>query len=150
MKISKPVRFAAGAVGGLIVAAGVVAVTAQAVGFHFDFGSSPVAAATPAPVASPSPGAMPSPAPAAAGRRAIVAAEAQVLGLKPKDLMTDVKGGQTVAQLAQAKGLSQDQFRAALISAVQAMSSLDPATQQSLIQKLQTGAIPLWNGAMTK
>jgi hypothetical protein len=133
----------------VIVAVAVVVITAQAAGLHLDLGSKPLAAAaapspaaSPVPAVSPSPGAMQSPA--AASRRAVVVAEAQILGLKPKDLTTDVKGGQKVAQLAQAKGLSQDQFRAALISAVQASANLPAATQQALVQKLQSGPIPNW------
>jgi hypothetical protein len=148
-RIPKPARFAAGAAGGFVVAVAAVIVTAQAAGFHLDLGGKPVAAAAaPSPAASPLPAVGPSPAamqsPAAASRRAIVAAEAQVLGLKPKDLTADIKGGQKVAQLAQAKGLSQDQFRAALIAAVQASPSLPAATQQALVRKLQSAPIPNW------
>lgn len=153
-RIPKPLRFAAGAAGGLLVAAGVVVVTAQATGFHL--GGQPAAvsaAATPAPTPSAAPTPMPS-QPAmnsgqAAGRKAVLAAEAQVLGLKPKDLVTDVKSGQTVAQLAQQKGLSEDQFRTSLVTALQS-SNLPSDTLQPLLQKLQTGAIPYWSGAAAK
>ena len=154
-RIPKPVRFAAGAAVGFLVAVGVVAVTAQAAGFHLDYGNGPsAAAATPSPSASPQPAASPSPgamqSQAAAGRQAVVAAEAQVLGLKPKDLTADIKAGQTLSQLALAKGISQDQFRAALIAAVQASPNLPAAAQQSAVQKLQTGPIPYWSGKATK
>src|SRR5579871_2772111 len=129
-RIPKPARFATGAVLGLLVAGAVVAVTAFATGFRLGGPAAPSVAVAAAP--SPTPSAAPSPRASGAqatSRRAIVMAEAQVLGIKAKDLTADVKNGQTVSQLAQQKGLSEDQFRAALIKAVQA-SSLPSATER--------------------
>src|SRR5215469_16298418 len=98
-----------GAIGGLALLGGGVAI-----GAHVGGGAQP--ASSTAIVASPSPSASASPSArntaAQAVRRAALSAEAQVLGVSPKQLDADFKAGTTVQQLATAKGLSQSEFQA--------------------------------------
>ena len=115
-----------------------------------------LAAATPAPSASPA-------APAAHGdarqdRRQVVRvlfeAEAGVLGLKPEELRADLRSGQTVEQLAAAKGMGKDQFADRLATA--AKPGLDKlvdehkitsAQETRVLAAVRAGHVPFWNGA---
>ena len=113
--MQKPLKLAIGAAGGLVVAAGVVVITASAAGLTLVGLHSPTAA-TP----TPSPTATGAPAQARAGAnpatravsQAVSQAEAQALGLKPRDLSTDLRQGMTLHQVADKQGVSQADFQA--------------------------------------
>jgi membrane-bound lytic murein transglycosylase B len=102
-------------------------------------------------VASPSPAKPQANGAAQAARRAALAAEAQVLGIKAKELDADFKAGKTVQQLAAAKGLSQDQFRAQFEAALRRLldqevtaGTLTQAQEQQAITRL-SASIPNWS-----
>jgi hypothetical protein len=144
-------KVGAGAIAGLALLGG-----GAAVGAHLGGGSGAQASASTPVVASPTP--TESPAGAAstanqAARRAALQAEAQVLGVSPQQLNAELKAGKTVQQLATARGLSQDQFRAQFQQAVKvqldravAAGTLNPAEEQRALTRLDA-AIPNWSQA---
>ncbi len=152
-RLPRSVRFAAGAAGGLLIAACAVGVSAFATGHRIDAGGVRQPVGTPAAVAPPpgglSPGAAAGRGQDAAGRGDIVSTEAEVLGIRPKTLTSDLESGQTVEQLAQQKGITEDQFRSALVAAVEA-SALPASTEQVIVERLQGGAIPYWSAVTGK
>lgn len=86
-------------------------------------------------------------------RRVVFEAEADVLGIKPEQLRADLKGGQTVEQLAAAKGMSKDQFADRLATA--AKPGLDKlvdehritaAQEERVLAAIRAGHVPFWNG----
>jgi membrane-bound lytic murein transglycosylase B len=102
---------------------------------------------------SPSPSGAARNAAAQAARRAIIQAEAQVLGITAKQLTADLRAGKTVQQLAADKGLSQDQFRTQLQQALKplmdqevAAGTLTSTQEQRALQRLAT-TIPNWSQA---
>jgi hypothetical protein len=113
--MQKPLKLAVGALGGLVVAVGVVVITASAAGVNLTALHSSSAPATPAPASAskPSPAtarATPNPA-ARAVNQAVVQAEAQALGVQPKELQKDLHQGLTLHQVADQKGVSQADFQ---------------------------------------
>jgi hypothetical protein len=130
-------KLSAGGVAALALLGGAIA------GVHLATSSTPAQASSPI-VASPTPSAPASPAARAANpaaravTRAMSTAEAQVLGISAKQLAADLKAGQTVQQLAGAKGLSQDQFRAQLVQDVTPL--LDQQVQAGTLTKAQEQA----------
>lgn len=139
-----------GAIGGLALLGGGVALGAhvsQSNAQTSNTGSAVVG--TPSPVPTPSAAARNTAAQAA--RRAALNAEAQVLGITLKQLNADFKGGQTVQQLATAKGMSQTQFQTQFQTALKTQLDQDvtagtvtPAQEQQAIKRLTT-AIPNWS-----
>ena len=93
---------------------------------------------------------------AAAGRalgQEAFTAEASVLGTTPADLMTQVKAGKAVKDLAAAKGLDEAAFRSAYVAKIKtdlaALVSNNTITQaqaDKVAQMAQKGPIPFWNG----
>ena len=86
-------------------------------------------------------------------RRAVIEAEADVLGLKPEELVKDLKAGQKVSDLAKAKGLTKEQFAARLI--VNLKPRLDALVDHKVITRaqadkvldwIQKGHVPFWDG----
>ncbi len=86
-------------------------------------------------------------------RRAVVEAEADVLGIKPQTLVKDLRAGQTVSELAKAKGLSENQFEARLLANLK--PRLETLVDRKVITQAQAdrviawiakGHIPFWNG----
>ena len=86
-------------------------------------------------------------------RRAVIEAEADVLGLKPEELVKDLKAGQKVSDLAKAKGLTKEQFAARLI--VNLKPRLDALVDHKIITRaqadkvldwIQKGHVPFWDG----
>jgi ribosomal protein S20 len=86
--------------------------------------------------------------------QAYLGAAAATLGLTPAQLMTDLRQGQSLQQLAGAHTppLSESQFRAALIQNLtpaldKAVSdkTLTKAQETMVLQRLQTGPLPLWS-----
>ena len=89
----------------------------------------------------------------AGATQAYLAAAASALGVSQTQLMTDLKGGQTLSQVAAAQGVSEDQFRAKVVGALkpkldQAVKAgkLTQAQEDAALAKLQSGDPPLWNG----
>lgn len=89
--------------------------------------------------------------------KAIFEAEADVLGTTPQDLHKDLKSGQTVEQLAAAKGMTKDQFADKLVAAVKpSLEKLVDAHQISqqqadrAVDRIQHGKIPFWDGVHRK
>ncbi len=152
--VSLGTKLAAGAVGLLIVGGGAAAV------IHFRQSSNhtvQAAAPTPSATASPamhSPGSAKNSEAAKQLRMAVVAAEAQVLGIKPQELAADVKQGKTVHQLASDKGLSEDQFRTQYQAALKPLldSQVQNGTLTSAQEKkaLEAKKIPNWDKPQPK
>jgi uncharacterized protein YidB (DUF937 family) len=89
---------------------------------------------------------------AAGATGAYLAAAASALGISEKQLMSDLKGGQTLSQVAAAQGVSEDQFRSKVVATLKpkldaavAAGKLTQAQEDQLLAKLQTGDPPLWN-----
>lgn len=118
-------------------------------------------AATYAQAATPSP--MPSPSASAKHhdpksdralvRRAIFESEADVLGIKPEQLRADLKKGQTVADLAKDKGMTKEQFAAALAANLKPRletlvdhKQLTQAQADKILDRITKGHIPFWDG----
>jgi hypothetical protein len=86
-------------------------------------------------------------------RRAVIEAEADVLGIKPEELVKDLKAGQKVSDLAKAKGLTKEQFAARLIASLK--PRLDALVDHNVITRaqadkvldwIQKGHVPFWDG----
>ena len=121
-------------------------------------GATPVLAAgtpTPAPAASPAPPGQHRDARQDRRQvlRVVFDAEAGVLGLKPEELRADLKNGQTVEQLAAARGMTKDQVVTQLAAA--ARPGLDKlvdehkitgAQEQKVLGWIGAGHVPFWNG----
>ena len=120
-------------------------------------GLAQVAAAAPVPAPSTS-AASPSTAGTHADRRAVrravLESEADLLGIKPDQLRSDLKQGQKVSDLARAKGMTEDQFAARLV--VNLRPRLEQLVEQKVvtqaradrvIDRISRGQIPFWNGA---
>ncbi len=81
-----------------------------------------------------------------------MAAAAGALGISQAQLSTDLKNGQSLSELATAKGMSEAQFRTKLITNLkpaldQAVTNknITAAQETTILNKLQTGPLPLWN-----
>jgi len=81
-----------------------------------------------------------------------LAAAATALGITQTQLTTDLKSGQSLAQVAAAQHVSEADFRTKLIAGLK--PALDQAVSQKkitsaqetlILQRLQTGALPLWS-----
>ena len=90
----------------------------------------------------------------AAYTQAMMTAAATALGITEAQLKTDLKGGETLSQIAGAEKppLTEDQFRTKLIAAItpildQAVTDkkMTSAQEQAIQKRLQTGPIPYWN-----
>jgi|SRR5437899_7462874 len=117
-----------------------------------------VSAATPSPSPSPTaagtqPPASDSHADRRAVRRAVVEAEADVLGIKPKELVKDLKAGQKVSDLAKTKGMTKEQFAARLTTKLK--PRLEALVDHKVITKVEAdrvldriakGYVPFWDG----
>ena len=117
-----------------------------------------VSAATPSPSPSPTaagtqPPASDSHADRRAVRRAVVEAEADVLGIKPEELVKDLKAGQKVSDLAKTKGMTKEQFAARLTTKLK--PRLEALVDHKVITKVQAdrvldriakGYVPFWDG----
>jgi len=86
-----------------------------------------------------------------------LSAAAAALGISETQLMTDLKGGQSLSQVAAAQHVSEADFRTRLIANLkpaldQAVTDkkLTAAQEQMIINRLQTGELPLWNAPMKR
>ncbi|MBO0687505.1 MAG: hypothetical protein J2P45_30510 [Candidatus Dormibacteraeota bacterium] len=147
------IKLAAGAAGGLLLVGGAAGVTAAVMGAHPWSGAEQTAASS-SPAASPSAAATPhaSPSPATkALSAAVLQAEAQVLGLQPKQLRAAIRSGTTLQTLASQQNLTESQFQAQL--SVDLKPLLDQDLQQGTISSAQEQStlnrlgrrIPNWN-----
>ena len=90
----------------------------------------------------------------AAYRGALITAAASALGVTPDTLKADLKKGMSLSQVAAAQSppVTEAQFRAKLIANLTpvldkavAEGKLTKARETAILQRLQTGTIPLWN-----
>jgi hypothetical protein len=149
----KPLELAIGVVGGLVVAVGVVVITASATGLDLTGALHP--AASPAPAARSA-----GPVPGQGGQatrtvrlanQAMLQAEAQVLGMQPRELTSDLRQGTTVHQLADRRGISEVDFSSRFQSNLTAI--LDgyvrqgqlTQEQEALALKRVGGRVPNWD-----
>src|SRR5213593_2729861 len=86
-------------------------------------------------------------------RRAVIEAEADLLGIKPEELVKDLKAGQKVSDLAKAKGMTKEQFAARLIDnlkprldALVDHKVITRAEADKVIDWIQKGHVPFWDG----
>ncbi len=84
---------------------------------------------------------------------AVVEAEADVLHITPGQLRDDLKHGQTVADLARDRGMTNEQFAAKLVAnlkpRLQALVDHKQITQaqaDKVLDRISKGYIPFWNG----
>ena len=80
-------------------------------------------------------------------------AEASVLGISTTDLMQDLHSGKTVKDLAAAKGMDENAFRAAYVAKIKSdlaalvsKGTITQAQADKVAQMAQNGPIPGWNG----
>jgi hypothetical protein len=83
-----------------------------------------------------------------------IAASAAALGVSESQLKTDLAGGQSLSQVAAAKHVSEADFRTKLIANLKpaldkAVTDKKLTSQQEtlIVQRLQTGPLPLWTTA---
>jgi hypothetical protein len=81
-----------------------------------------------------------------------LAAAASALGITQTQLTTDLKSGQSLSQIAAAQKVSEADFRTKLIAGLKpaldqavANKKITSAQEQTIITRLQTGPLPLWN-----
>lgn len=86
-------------------------------------------------------------------RRAEIAAEADVLGMKPRELVKDLRAGQKVSDLAKAKGMTEQQFETKLIAnlkprleALVDRKLITQARADAVLDHIAKGHIPFWDG----
>ena len=115
---------------------------------------------------SPSPAASPSSSAAQGGdrradrklvRQAVLEAEADTLGMPEGTLVSDLKKGQKVSDLAKDKGLTQAQFAARLtvnlkprLEQLVDHKQLTQAQADRILDRIAHGKIPFWNGIHRK
>ncbi len=79
---------------------------------------------------------------------------AKALGITTSELRQDLRNGQTVQQIAAAKGMDEAAFRSKLSSVTKTdldqqvkAGNLTQNQENSILQGIQNGRLPLWNGA---
>ncbi|MDQ6878864.1 MAG: hypothetical protein M3082_14475 [Candidatus Dormibacteraeota bacterium] len=86
-------------------------------------------------------------------RRAVLEAEADVLGIKVEALRADVRKGQKISDLARDKGMTKEQFAAKVAIAVKprleqlvANKEITQAGADRVLDRISKGHIPFWDG----
>jgi ribosome-binding factor A len=86
-------------------------------------------------------------------RRAVIEAEADVLGVKPEDLVKDLRAGQKVSDLARARGMTEQQFAARLgvnlkprLEALVDHKQITQAQADRILDRIAKGHVPFWDG----
>jgi len=86
-----------------------------------------------------------------------LAAAASALGITQTQMTTDLKSGQSLSQIAAAQHVSEADFRTKLIAGLkpaldQAVTDkkITSAQETLILQRLQTGELPLWNPPMKR
>jgi len=98
----------------------------------------------------------PSPAAVTAGHpvvRAVIEAEADILKLRPEQLVDDLQHGVTVQQIARIEGISKIQFEVKLLFNVKPRLEnlvdhhvITRARMLRVLDRIARGNIPFWNG----
>ena len=93
----------------------------------------------------------------AAFRHAFLSGAASALGISDAALRTDLAEGMTLSQIATAQNVTEAQFRDRLIAKLKPVldaavtnKKLTPDREQAILNRLQTGTIPLWNKPLHK
>ena len=91
-------------------------------------------------------------APMAAYMAQYLTAAASALGVTETQLQTDLKSGQSLSQVASAQKVSEADFRNKLIANLKPVldkavsdKKITAAQEQTIVSRLQTGPLPLWN-----
>jgi hypothetical protein len=86
-------------------------------------------------------------------RRAVVEAEADVLGIKPEQLLKDLKAGQKVSDLAKDKGMTKEQFETRVVAnlkprleALVDHKTITQAQADRILDRIAKGHVPFWDG----
>jgi hypothetical protein len=86
-----------------------------------------------------------------------LAAAAAALGLTQTQLQADLKSGQSLSQVAAAQHVSEADFRTRLIANLKpaldqavADKKISAAQEQTIINRLQTGPLPLWSAPVKR
>jgi hypothetical protein len=79
---------------------------------------------------------------------------AKALGMTPSDLMSQLKSGKSLQDIATAKGMTEQQFRTAFVADVKAdldaqvkAGKLTQAQEDEILNRLQNGPLPFWSKA---
>ena len=90
-------------------------------------------------------------------RRAIIESEADVLGIKPKTLVKDLKEGQKVSDLAKDRGMTKEQFETKLLAnlrprleALVDHKQITQAQADRVLDRISKGYVPFWDGIQRK
>lgn len=85
--------------------------------------------------------------------RAVFESEADVLGISPKTLRQDLRGGQKVSDLAKDRGMTEVQFETKLIASARPRLEtlvdhkvITQAQADKAVDRISKGHIPFWNG----
>ena len=86
-------------------------------------------------------------------RRAIIEAEADVLGIKPEQLLKDLKAGQKVSDLAKDRGMTKEQFATRLeanlkprLEVLVDHKVITQAQADKLLDRIAHDHVPFWDG----
>lgn len=86
-------------------------------------------------------------------RAAVIESEADVLGITPQTLVTDLKAGQKVSDLARDKGITQEEFETRLVANLKPRLAtlvdnkvITQVQADRLLDRIAKGRIPFWNG----
>ena len=86
-------------------------------------------------------------------RRAVVEAEADLLGIKPEQLLKDLKAGQKVSDLAKDKGMTKEQFETKLVANLRPRlevlvdhKTITQAQADRVLDRIAKGYVPFWDG----
>ena len=90
-------------------------------------------------------------------RRAVLEAEADVLGINPEQLIKDLKAGQKVADLAKDKGMTKEQFETRLAANLKPRlqvlvdhKTITQAQADKMLDRISKGHVPFWDGIHRK
>ena len=88
-----------------------------------------------------------------AERRAVIEAEADILGIKPAQLVKDLRAGQKVSDLARDKGMTKEQFAARLavnlkprLEVLVDAKVITQAQADKLLDRIAHDYVPFWDG----
>jgi hypothetical protein len=86
-------------------------------------------------------------------RQAVLEAEADVLGIPEGTLISDLKKGQKVSDLAKDKGMTKEQFAAKLVVSLRPRleqlvdhKQITQAQADRILDRIASGWVPFWNG----
>src|SRR3989454_12845793 len=86
-------------------------------------------------------------------RRVVVEAEADLLGIKPEQLIKDLKAGQKVSDLAKDKGMTKEQFDTKLVANLKPRlevlvdhKTITQAQADRALDRIAKGYVPFWDG----